>query len=312
VGSPAATAVLVVGATGFIGRYASAHLAENGSRVVTSSRSGRHTDLACDLLDPASVETVLERALPDAILVTAGNSSVGSAWEDPGASFETNTTGSFNLLEAVRRKAPAARVTLVSSATVYGPPASAAELPFTEGSPVRPASPYGASKAAAETLAGQYRRGFGIDVSIARIFNQIGPGQSEAQAPAEFARAIAEAEGKGQRKFDLEIGHPEAERDFTDVRDTARALAAIVTGSESGTFNICSGAGVRLYDIAAGLSAHTPLEIGVTKTPERAHPADVPLVVGSAARLKEATGWQPEIPLWISLLDLLDDWRRRI
>lgn len=310
--SPAGTTVLVVGATGFIGRHAADRLAETGFQVVGTSTDGKHTDLACDLLDTESTEAALERARPDAILVAAGNSSVGSAWDDPEGTFRTNTTGSFNLLEAVRRKTPSARVTLVSSAAVYGPPESPEDLPFTETSPVRPASPYGASKAAAEVLASQYGRGFGLEVRVARIFNQIGPGQSEAQAPAEFARDIALAEDRGAARFDLKIGNPESERDFTDVRDTARALTGIVAGDEAGNFNICSGAGVRLDDIAAGLAAHTPLEIGVTTTPDRAHPVDVPLVTGSAARLKEATGWQPEIPLWISLLDLLDDWRRRV
>lgn len=310
--SPAVTTVLVVGATGFIGRHAADRLAETGFQVLGTSRSGKRTDFACDLLDPASIERVLDRARPDAVLVTAGISSVGSAWKDPEGTFQVNTTGPFNLFEAVRCQAPAARVTLVSSAAVYGPPDSREDLPFTETSPTRPASPYGASKAAAEALAGQYSRGFGIEVAIARVFNQVGPGQSEAQAPAEFAREIALAEDRGDRKLDLKIGSPEAERDFTDVRDTGRALTGIVSGSGTGAFNICSGTGVRLDHIAAGLSAHTPVEIGVAKTPGNAHPADVPLVAGSAARLKEATGWQPEIPLWISLLDLLDDWRHRV
>lgn len=304
--------MLVVGATGFIGRHATGRLAETGFKVITTSRSGKHTDLACDLLRPESVELALERARPDAILEVAGNSSAGSAWADPEGNFEANTTGPFNLFEAVRRKAPAARITLVSSAAVYGSPESPEGLPFSEESPVRPASPYGASKAAAETLAGQYCRGFGLEIAIARVFNQIGPGQSDAQAPGEFARDIALAEERGDRKLDLAIGNAGSERDFTDARDTARALTGIVAGTGTGTFNVCTGAPVRLDDIAGGLAAHTPVEIGVAKTPERAHPADLPRVAGSAARLREETGWQPEIPLWISLLDLLDDWRRRL
>jgi len=310
--SPAVTTALVVGATGFLGRHVADRLAETGFQVVSTSRSGEHSDFPCDLLEPETIEKVLDRTRPDAILVTAGNSSVGSAWDDPDGTFQTNTTGTFNLLEAVRLKAPSARVTLVSSAGVYGPPESPEDLPFTEASPVRPASPYGASKAAAEVLAGQYTRGYGLKVAIARVFNQIGPGQSDMQAPSEFARDIALAEDRGDRQLDLKVGNPEAERDFTDVRDTARALNAIVADSATGIFNICSGSGVRLDQIVSGLAAHTPVELGVAKTPDRAHPADVSLVVGSAARLKEATGWQPEIPLWISLLDLLDDWRRRV
>ena len=304
--------MLVVGATGFIGRQAADRLGGPGFRVLGTSTTGDHTDLACDLLEPASIERALKRIDPDAILVAAGNSSVGAAWKEPEDNYLVNTTGPFNLLEAVRLHKPSARVTLISSASVYGPPESPGDLPFIESSPVRPASPYGASKAAAEVLAGQYNRGYGLKVAIARVFNQIGPGQSDNQAPAEFAREIALAEDRGVRKLDLQVGNPGSERDFTDVRDSARALAAIVGGEEAGTFNICSGRGIRLDAIVDGLAAHTPVAIGIARTPERAHPVDVPLVTGSAERLKEATGWQPEIPLWISLLDLLDDWRRRV
>ncbi|MBK5232542.1 MAG: GDP-mannose 4,6-dehydratase [Thermoleophilia bacterium] len=304
--------VLVVGATGFIGRHAVDRLSESGFRVLGTSTDGEETDFACDLEVPESVDDALRLARPHAILMTAGRSSVSEAWADPAGAFRINTTGTFNLLEGVRRISPEAHLTLVSSASVYGIPETGDELPFAEVNPSRPASPYGASKAAAEVLAGQYARQNHLRVAVARVFNQIGPGQSEAQAPAEFARDIALAEQRGERKLDLAIGNPEAGRDYTDVRDTARALAGIIKDGETGNFNICSGAGVRMYDVAAGLASHTPVEVGVERTPERAHPADVPLVIGSGKRLQKTIGWQPEIPLWISLLDLLDDWRRRI
>jgi GDP-4-dehydro-6-deoxy-D-mannose reductase len=304
--------VLVVGATGFIGRHAVDRLSESGFRVLGTSTDGEGADLICDIEVPESVDGVLRQARPHAILVTAGRSSVSQAWTDPPGAFRTNTTGTFNLLEGMRRISPEAHLTLVSSASVYGTPETEDELPFTEKSPSRPASPYGASKAAAEVLAGQFARQYGLEVAIARVFNQVGPGLSVAQAPAEFARDIAVAEHRGERTLDLAVGNPEARRDYTDVRDTARAFAGIIKERETGTFNICSGTGVRMHEVAAGLASHTPVEVGVRRTPERAHRADVPLVIGSGSRLKEAIGWQPEIPLWISLLDLLDDWRRRI
>lgn len=302
---------MVVGATGFIGRHVVDRLSESGFRVLGTSTDGEHADFACDIRTPEAVDDVLKRAEPDAIVVTAGRSSISEAWEDPPGAFGTNTKGTFNVLEGMRRFSPEAHLTLVSSASVYGIPETDEELPFSEEDPSNPASPYGASKAAAESLAGQYARQHGLRIAIARVFNQIGPGQSEAQAPAEFARDIALAEKRGSRKLDLGIGNPEAGRDYTDVRDTARAFAGIVNERKTGTFNICSGTGVRMYDVAAGLASHTPVEVGVERTPERAHRADVPLVIGSGSRLRKAIGWQPEIPLWISLLDLLDDWRRR-
>lgn len=302
---------MVIGSTGFIGGHTAAALADAGFRVPGTSTEGDGAELACDIESPESVDEALRQIRPDNILVTAGRSSVAEAWADSSGAFRTNTRGTFNLLEGMRRIVPGSFLTLVSSASVYGTPEAVADLPFSEEATICPASPYGTSKAAAEILAGQYAREFCLRIAVARVFNQIGPGQSEAQAPAEFAREIAMAERRGDQKLDLEIGNPDARRDYTDVRDTARAFTGIIDGQHTGTFNICSGAAVSMLEIATGLAAHSSVEAGVELRPDRAHRADVPMVLGTAERLKAATGWEPQIPLGESLRDLLDDWRRR-
>ena len=243
--------------------------------------------------------------------MTAGNSSVGSAWGDPEGTFQTNTTGSFNLLEAVRRQAPGGPGHAGLLGRRLRTPGVRRTCRSPKRAPVRPGLALRRFESGRRSARRTVRPRLRPRRGGRRVFNQIGPGQSDAQAPAEFARDIALAEDRGDRKFDLKIGNPESERDFTDVRDTARALTGIVAGPATGTFNICSGAGVRSPTSPPDCPP-TPRSRSVWRRPRRAHPADVPLVVGSAARLKKATGWQPEIPLWISLLDLLDDWRRRI
>lgn len=304
--------VLVVGASGFIGRPVAADLAAAGLTVLGTSTDGAGADLACDLTRPDSVERALREARPDTILIAAGQAAVGAAWRDPDAAFRVNTAGPFNLLDSARRLTPGAHLVFISSAAVYGPPATTAALPFTENSPLNPGSPYAASKAAAEVLCHQFTRQAGLAITIVRVFNQLGPGQPASQAPAEFALAIARAEKQGADRVLLPVGNPAAERDFTDRRDTARALTGLVANRVTGTFNLCSGTATDLRAIVTGLATHTGLEVEIEVVPERAHPADVSSIYGSNEKLGRATGWRPEITLGRSLADLLDDCRNRV
>ncbi len=241
--------------------------------------------------------------------MAAGMSSVRAAWNDPPAAFAANTRDVFNLLEALGRSAPGAHLTMLSSASVYGPPES---LPLTEDSATEPSSPYGASKLAAEMLCRQHARQHGTGVAVLRLFNQIGPGQGTGQAPSEFARQIAVAERRGERGLMIKVGNPDSERDFTDVRDTGAGIAEVVADRLDGTFNLCSGEATTLATIVHELNLSTRVEVGMLVEPERAHPADVTSVRGSPEKITGTTGWKPQTRLEESLEDLLEDWRGRV
>ena len=102
---------------------------------------------------------------------------VGLSWEEPGEFFRVNAEGTLHVLQAARRCDPSPTVLLISSAEVYGNVAPA-QLPLQEDSPLRPVSPYAASKAAAELLGIQAHLGYGVRVIRARPFNHAGPGQA--------------------------------------------------------------------------------------------------------------------------------------
>lgn len=308
-GGAGSGAVLVIGATGLLGRHAADRLEAIGRRVIRTSRDGREADLGCDLTRPESVGAALESTSPGAIVHAAGISSAATAWRDPDEAFGINTRGTLNLLDAMRETVRASHLVVASSGSVYGVSKTGA---FTEGDPARPASPYAASKAAAEVLCSQYSREHGMAITLARIFNQLGPGQAPGQAPSEFAREIALAEARGDTRVVLEVGNPGAERDYTDVRDTARALAGLVEQETTGVFNVCSGRAVSLVSVIESLAALTPVDVEVAVEPARAHPVDPAAVTGSNRKLAAAIGWKPETTVFESLRDLLEDWRRRI
>lgn len=299
---------LVLGATGLVGSHVRAELERRGLKATGTSTSGKGAEHALDLTDADAVNRLIAEVRPRLIVHAAGISSLATAWEHPGFAFAVNTTGLLHLLEAMRRNAPASHLVFTSSAGVYGPPGPEGEA-FTEESPLRPASPYGASKATAEILCGQYEREHEMAITIARLFNQVGPGQDASQAPSEFAREIARAEGEGDTRVALPVGNPAIERDFTDVRDTARAIADLAGSGRAGTFNVCSGTATSLARVVQLLGQATPLEVSITAKPDHHRPADVMRIIGSPAKLEAATGWVPATPLAESLALLLDDWR---
>jgi GDP-4-dehydro-6-deoxy-D-mannose reductase len=303
--------LLLLGASGFAGRHVRRAAEAAGFRVIAAGRDSDQADVALDLLRPRTVAAAVRAASPDAVVNLAGAASVAASWSEPGAALAVNAGGVLGLLEGVREHAPAAHVTCVSSAEVYGE-ATAEKLPFEESLPLEPVTPYGASKAAMEIVCGQYARSRGLRIAILRAFNQLGPGQSPEFAAAGFARQIAAAEAAGADTAELLVGNLSAARDFTDIRDSAGAYVAVAERGLTGTFNLCSGRATSLDELIEEMRGATRLRLTVTHDPALARPSDPPLVYGSAARLERAAGWRPRIPLPRSLADLLDWWRAEL
>ncbi|MGC1165394.1 MAG: NAD-dependent epimerase/dehydratase family protein [Solirubrobacterales bacterium] len=301
--------LLLLGASGFLGAHLADAAGAAGMRAIAATRKGTEEAPPCDLLDPASVAAAVAAVKPDLVINAAGAASVGRSWERPGEAFAVNATGVLNLLEAVARNAPAAHVLCVSSADVYGV-RQQSELPLGEDLEPRPVTPYGAGKAAMEVLCGQFGRGRGLRIAVARAFNLIGPGQSPGFAVPGFARRIAAAEREGGT-VELALGNPAALRDFVDARDGARALLELSRRELTGTFNLCSGEGRTISDLVEELARLAQVPVTVGQDPDLERPADPPALVGDPLRLREATGFTPETPLARSLADLLEEWRAR-
>jgi GDP-4-dehydro-6-deoxy-D-mannose reductase len=300
--------MLIVGAGGFLGSHLRDAAVARGMNVVPASRRPKPGGVVCDLLDSASVAACIEATAPDLVVNLAGAPSAVASWQRPADSFAVNATAALNLLEAISAHAPAAHLTCLSSAAVYGEP-PAAEMPLGEEAPVAPVTPYGAAKAAMEVLCGQYVRSRGLEIAVIRAFNLLGPRQPTFQAASGFARKIAAAELDGATSVELALGNPLAERDFTDVRDAATALAEVAERRLSGTFNLCSGQAQSVAALVAQLWRETPLVVSSRVDPALARPSDPPLLVGDSGRLQRATGWVPRTPVRQSIADLLGWWR---
>jgi len=264
-----------------------------------------------DLRNPSWIDEVIQQVQPDVLLHLAAWSDVGGSWSQPWVAYELNIHCQLNLLEAVRRFAPACRVLVVGSNEVYGR-VRPADLPVDEETPFRPNSPYGVSKIAQDMMGYQYWGNYGLSIVRVRSFNNIGPGQADDFVASAFARQIAEIEA-GLQEPVLRVGNLEAVRDFTDVRDVVAAYwLAAQRGQTGAVYNVGTGQGHTIQSILDKLLEMSDVSIRVEQDPARLRPSDVPVMVCDNRRLVDATGWQPRIELRRTLQDVLDAWRRDV
>jgi GDP-4-dehydro-6-deoxy-D-mannose reductase len=286
--------VLVTGAAGFVGT----HLLKQLRDAVP---------FEADVTDADAVANATRETQPQAVVHLAAVSWVPESWREPARAWEVNVLGTVNVLEAIRRESPDARVLVVSTGEVYG---NAERFPTPEEAPMAPVSPYAASKAAAE-LAGAQARLTGLDVVVARAFQHEGPGRDERFAVGSWTRQLAELELAGGGV--LRVGTLDVERDIADVRDVCRAYRLLLEPSVApGVYNVATGRSVRLADVVDLLVGMVRVPVTVEQDPDRLRPADIPVQRGDASRLREATGWRPEIPLEQTLADTLEAARRSV
>ena len=248
-------------------------------------------------------------AKPEAVYHLPGASDIGGSWAEPRETFVANALGTLNVLEA-SRQAGAERVLAVTSADVYGR-VTEDELPLDEGQPLRPVSPYAASKVAADALAQQAWLGHGLPVIRVRAFNHLGPGQSDRFLAPSIAARIARNERDGGD--DVPIGNITPQRDVTDVRDVVRAYRLLIAEGEPGAvYNVCRGEAFSVEPIAEALLGMAARPMRLVPDPELQRRVDIPVLVGDKGALRAATGWETTIPLACTLGDVMADWRARL
>lgn len=311
--TPAHTTTLVTGLSGFIGRELARALPGGTGHTLWGMawRSPVPEGLEArtlrgDLTDPEWVDRAVARIRPDRVFHLAGQSRESLSWHDPWRTYHINLRSQLNLLQALARHAPGCRVLLASTSAVYGFMQGES---IAEDHPVRPVSPYGVSKAAAEMMARQMSLAADLSLLVVRSFNVIGPGQSSDFALSSFARQIAAIEA-GQRPSVVETGTLAARRDFLDVRDMASALCRVMDQGTSGeTYNIGSGVVVQLQDALERLVACSRTAIEVRTVAQRLRPNDPPVMRANIAKLRSLGGWRPAVPLDATLQDMLNCWR---
>ena len=304
-------AVLVTGGAGFIGSHLGEALLTLGARVVILDDLSQGDRANIAFLEqhvtqtPGSLRfiegTILDEAVVaeamagcSVVLHQAAWGSVPRSVEMPRDYHAINTTGTLNVLEAARAGG-VRRVVFAASSSAYG---DSEVLPKIETMPVRPKSPYAATKVAGEALLRAYANSYpeALDTASLRYFNIFGPRQNANSAYAAVIAAFAKALHAGQRP--VIFGDGEQSRDFTFVHNAVHAnlLAARSDQRINGqAMNVACAQRVTVNQLAAMMAKQWGRDdLTPEHRPERA--GDVKHSLADLALAKRLIGYEPIVP----------------
>lgn len=323
--------ILVTGGDGFVGRHLVKLLLERGHRVTRTVRRGknrRHRPLVPDLGPPALpgledrlvgsddpaelARECLGERVPDRLVHLGASSSPPEVARDPAMATRVNVDWTRELLRELERRDPAGRAgfLLASTGAVYDPAARPPGVPLDESTPVLPSSDYVKTKLAAEEVVREATEpSGGRPAWILRPFHHAGPGQDDRFVISSWALQVAGIE-RGGRPAVLRTGNLQIARDFSDVRDVARAYCQVIERPvTSGTYNLAYGEARELEGIIEQLRRECRVPFDVEVDRARLRGKEPPSIVGDASRLRGEAGWKPELPPEVTVKDTLEAWR---
>lgn len=310
---------LITGITGFAGSFLAEHLLAAGDDVLGTSRSGRWPDyvsdevrrrvplVAWDLTQPgneAACEEAVRRFAPQGVYHLAAVSvpAVCGKRQPTARAQAVNVYGAARVAELANVQPTAPRMLFVSSSHVYAP-VSALAPRVAEDAPREPRGGYGLTKLAAEDWLRFLVEHHGQDIVVARAFQHAGPRQNPRLMLSEWARQLAVG-GPGP----VQVHSLHTQLDLSDVRDVVRAYRLLVLhGRRGGTYNVGSGvsrSSGQVFELLSRLAGNRRPVVEIQPGVKQDWIADT-------GRLRDATGWRPEISLEQTVADTYDYWMRR-
>jgi nucleoside-diphosphate-sugar epimerase len=238
-----------------------------------------------DIRDRGALERLWDQAGPfDGVLNLAARAGVRQSLEDPWVYFDTNTTGTLNLLEMCRHR-DVKKLVLASTSSLYG---SRNPVPYSEQADTNhPLSPYAASKKAAEAVCHSYHHLYGIDITVVRYFTVYGPAGRPDMSLFRFAQWIAE-----ERPVTV-FGDGTQSRDFTYVDDIARGTIAALRPLGYEVINLGSDRPMVLMDALKLIESLIDKKANIDYQPF--HKADIHGTWADITVAREKLGWEPKI-----------------
>jgi len=297
--------IVISGINGFVGH----HLAhELHSADLSIIGVGREATVNSDISDIVSeyYQADLIESWPDiqntkAVIHLAGLAAVAPSFENPQVYINANSSMVTNLCEYYLKQDKKPRIVIISSGAIYSPNQP---MPINESGEIGFSSPYAVSKVLNENQV-TYYRGRGLDCVVVCPFNHIGPGQSEGFILPDLYGRLSSL---GKNKHTIITGNIDTKRDYTDVRDIARAYAKIALSPKLNhiKYNVCSGKSVSGSEIFNELKSAMNLnDVGYEIDKSLIRPNDVKNIIGDASMLKEELGWQPQINIRQTVIDFV-------
>jgi GDPmannose 4,6-dehydratase len=302
---------LITGVTGQDGAYLSQFLLGRGYEVYGLLRRSASSDVVAErlrwlgiqddvrlidgnLTDVSSLIRALQEVKPDEVYNLGAQSFVKASWNQPLLTGGVTALGAGNLLEAVRLICPQARFYQASSSEMYG---KIQEKVQDENTPFYPRSPYAVAKLYAHWLTVNYRESFGMHASSGILFNHESPLRGIEFVTRKITDGVARIKlGKAK---ELRMGNLEATRDWGHARDYVQGMWLMLQQDEPDDYVLCTGRTTSVRDFCRMAFTHVGLdwERYVITDASFLRPAEVDVLIGSAAKAKQRLGWVPETSL---------------
>lgn len=277
-----------------------------------------------DLIDSHSISRVIEKIKPDYFINLAAQSFVGSSWDFAHQTWETNSTSALHILEAIRLYHPACRFYQAGSSEEFG---DVSYTPQDEDHPLRPRSPYGASKAASRQLVKVWRESYGLYAIQGWLFNHEGTRRGEEFVTRKITKAVARIKNalNNDQKFDsLELGNLDAQRDWSDAEDFVEGIwlmlnqespkEYVLSSNETHTIRefveLCfNAAGIcGTWWSSTGLAEDEEYVLAIPESPPTLRPkitlvkinskfyrpAEVEILLGDSTKARNELNWKPK------------------
>jgi GDPmannose 4,6-dehydratase len=299
---------LITGITGQDGSYLAELLLDKGYEVVGMVRRSSTTNFeriahlqdrlildpytaSGDLLDEASLISILRETEPDEVYNLAAQSFVQTSFKQPVLTGEITALGVTRLLDAIRIINPDIRFYQASSSEMFG---KVQEVPQTEATPFYPRSPYGVAKLYGHWITVNYRESYGLHASSGILFNHESPRRGLEFLPRKVSHGVAQI--KLGMADELRLGNLDAERDWGFAGDYVEAMWLMLQQDTPDDYVVATGEthSVRRFcEIAFG---HVGLrwEDHVTIDEKYMRPAEVDLLIGNPAKAEKVLGWRPK------------------
>ncbi len=296
---------LITGVTGQDGSYLAEFLLDQGyevvgmvrrSSTVTFERISHIQDrislVAGDLLDEASLISVLRDHRPQEVYNLAAQSFVQTSWSQPVLTGETTALGVTRLLDAIRTIDPEIRYYQASSSEMFG---KVLEVPQRETTPFYPRSPYGVAKVYGHWITVNYRESYGLHASSGMLFNHESPRRGLEFVTRKVTHGVARIANGLQDT--LPLGNLDSQRDWGYAADYVRAMWLMLQQDTPDDFVVATGAthSVRELCQLAFAAAGLDWEKHVIVDERYLRPAEVDLLVGDPSKAERVLGWHREV-----------------
>ena len=320
--------VIVTGVTGQDGSHMVDYLLENTDYVIFGCvrrlsvynhkniahiNNDRFKLINFDLTDANLISRVVEALQPKYFINLAAQSFVGSSWDFALQTWETNATSALHILEAIRLHHPTCRFYQAGSSEEFG---DVSYVPQDELHPLRPRSPYGASKAASRQLVKVWRESYGLYAVQGWLFNHEGTRRGEEFVTRKITKAVARIKNaiQNEQPFqELELGNIDAQRDWSDAEDFVHGIWLMLNQDSPKEYVLSSNEThtirefIELAFANAGFigewrgeglnetfnNLHTG-DVLMSINPKFYRPAEVELLLGDSTKARQELNWSPK------------------